>query len=343
MKSKKLSIVQSYLWIFIGIFISSSIFITSLYIITHNRIIILWGIIFILCIYIWVVIFMFLIRKKLLLFISNISYSLDNMMNGNSNIYVNLEEETLLSKVNYRIKRLSEIMKENNSRVSQEKADLEKLVSDISHQVKTPIANLKMINATLLQGNVSKKEQIDFLKSMDGQLDKLDFLMQSMIKTSRLETGIITLEKKNYSIYETVAAVMGSILFKAEKKKIQITVNCDANLFALHDRKWTTEALFNIVDNAVKYTPVGGEIHINCSKLEMYTRIDIIDNGRGIKESHQAEIFKRFYREKDVHDLPGIGIGLYLAREIITMEGGYIKVISKEGEGSTFSVFLLNS
>ncbi|EJP6473606.1 sensor histidine kinase [Clostridium sp. FAM 1755] len=343
MKSKKLSIVQSYLWIFIGIFISSSIFITSLYIITHNRIIILWGIIFILCIYIWVVIFMFLIRKKLLLFISNISYSLDNMMNGNSNIYVNLEKETLLSKVNYRIKRLSEIMKENNSRVSQEKADLEKLVSDISHQVKTPIANLKMINATLLQGNVSKKEQIDFLKSMDGQLDKLDFLMQSMIKTSRLETGIITLEKKNYSIYETVAAVMGAILFKAEKKKIQITVNCDANLFALHDRKWTTEALFNIVDNAVKYTPVGGEIHINCSKLEMYTRIDIIDNGRGIKESHQAEIFKRFYREKDVHDLPGIGIGLYLAREIITMEGGYIKVISKEGEGSTFSVFLLNS
>lgn len=282
---------------------------------------------------------MFLIRKKLLLFISNISYSLDNVMNGKSRTYSNLEEETLLSKVNYRIKRLSEIMKENNSRVSREKADLQKLVSDISHQVKTPIANLKMINATLLQGNVSKKEQIDFLKSMDGQLDKLDFLMQSMIKTSRLETGIITLEKKNYSIYETIAEVMGAILFKAEEKKIQITVNCDANLFALHDKKWTTEALFNIVDNAVKYTPVGGEIHINCSKLEMYTRIDIIDNGRGIKESHQAEIFKRFYREKDVHDLPGIGIGLYLAREIITMEGGYIKVISKEGEGSTFSVF----
>ncbi|APQ73423.1 two-component sensor histidine kinase [Clostridium botulinum] len=343
MKSKKLSIKYICLLIFIGAFLTSTIFIIPVYMITKNKIIILCTSMFVLCICIWFVIFMFLIRKKLLLFISNISCSLDKMMNGNSNIYVNLEEETLLSKVNYKMKRLSEIMKENNSRVSREKADLEKLVSDISHQVKTPIANLKMINATLLQGNVSEKEQIDFLKSMDDQLDKLDFLMQSMIKTSRLETGIITLEKKNYSIYETIAAVMGVILFKAEKKKIQITVNCDANLFALHDRKWTTEALFNIVDNAVKYTPVGGEIHINCSKLEMYTRIDIIDNGRGIKESHQAEIFKRFYREKDVHDLPGIGIGLYLAREIITMGDGYIKVISKEGEGSTFSVFLLNS
>lgn len=117
MKSKKLSIKYICLLIFIGAFLTSTIFIIPVYMITKNKIIILCTSMFVLCICIWFVIFMFLIRKKLLLFISNISCSLDKMMNGNSNIYVNLEEETLLSKVNYKMKRLSEIMKENNSRV----------------------------------------------------------------------------------------------------------------------------------------------------------------------------------------------------------------------------------
>ena len=98
-----------------------------------------------------------------------------------------------------------------------------------------------------------------------------------------------------------------------------------------------------MLDNAVKYTPDGGSIHISVTHMEMYTRIDIKDNGKGISESRHADVFKRFYREEEVHDKPGIGIGLYLAREIVDLQGGYIKLISEPGTGSTFSVFLPNS
>lgn len=103
-----------------------------------------------------------------------------------------------------------------------------------------------------------------------------------------------------------------------------------------HDSRWTSEALFNILDNAVKYTSAGGSIQVRVRDWEMYLRIDVTDTGRGIPEHSQGTIFKRFYRDEAVHDIDGVGIGLYLAREIITMQGGYITVESKVGEGSTF-------
>lgn len=209
------------------------------------------------------------------------------------------------------------------------------------HQVKTPIANLKMINNTLLENEVPPQKQKEFLTAQASQLDKLDFLMQAMIKTSRLETGVISLEQRQQPIYDTLAAALGGILLNAEKKQIDVQVECPEHLDARHDRKWTSEALFNILDNAVKYTPAGGQIRVSVEGWEMYVKIDIADTGIGISEQHQGTVFKRFYREDAVHDVDGIGIGLYLAREIVTLQGGYIRVASEVGKGSTFSVFLL--
>ena len=237
--------------------------------------------------------------------------------------------------------RLYEVMQENKNSIAKERTDLQELISDISHQVKTPIANLKMINNTLLENEVPPQKQKEFLTAQASQLDKLDFLMQAMIKTSRLETGVISLEQRQQPIYDTLAAALGGILLNAEKKKIDVQVECPEHLDARHDRKWTSEALFNILDNAVKYTPAGGQIRVSVEGWEMYVKIDIADTGIGISEQHQGTIFKRFYREDVVHDVDGIGIGLYLAREIVTLQGGYIRVASEVGKGSTFSVFLL--
>ena len=254
-----------------------------------------------------------------------------------------LEEETLISRLGSRFCRLYEMMEHARLKTEEEKKKLQSLVSDISHQVKTPIANLKMLDATLLEQNVSPEKQREFLLAMDSQLDKLDFLMQAMIKTSRLEAGVIALEPKPQAIYDTLAAALGGILLNAEQKKITVTVDCPETVTAAHDRKWTTEALFNILDNAVKYTPESGKIHVAVVCWEMYVKIDISDTGIGIPEQHQGTIFKRFYREDRVHDAPGIGIGLYLTREIITRQGGFIRVASEVGSGSTFSVFLPHS
>ena len=207
--------------------------------------------------------------------------------------------------------RLYEVLRENQESIAKERANLQELISDIFHQVKTPIANLQMVNATLLEQPVPEEKRQEFLMASSGQLEKLDFFMQAVIKTFRLETGVISLDRKMQPLYDTLAAALGGILLIAERKNIHVSVACPADIVLAHDRKWTSEALFNILDNAVKYTPADGGM-----------------------------IFKRFYREEEVHDIEGIGIGLYLAREIVTMQGGYIKVASKVGDGSTFSVFL---
>ena len=288
-----------------------------------------------------VICFVALVRRKLVRFSDALCVLLDDMLSGEAVPQQSVEEESLFYKINYRLGRLYEVMQENKNSIAKERADLQELISDISHQVKTPIANLKMINSTLLEQEVPAQKRKEFLSAQSSQLDKLDFLMQAMIKTSRLETGVISLEQKQQPVYDTLAAALGGILLNAEKKRIEVQVDCPENMSAAHDRKWTSEALFNILDNAVKYTPAGGQIRIQVECWEMYVKIDIADTGIGISEQHQGTIFKRFYREDAVHDVEGIGIGLYLAREIITLQGGYIRVTSEVGKGSVFSVFLL--
>ncbi|MFT3984247.1 MAG: HAMP domain-containing sensor histidine kinase [Lachnospiraceae bacterium] len=340
MTTAKLSINKACMIVCTLLVLLSLLMITILYLLTDNVNVIWSGLLFSVLVFCCLGLFIILIRRKLTAFSDSLCRQLDNMMTGEIEPPQIAEEESLFYKINHRLARLYEVMRENRRSIAKERADLQELISDISHQVKTPIANLKIVNATLLEQSMTKEKQKEFLAACGGQLDKLDFLMQAMIKTSRLEAGVISLEKKKQSIYDTLAAALGGILLNAKKKYIDVNVDCKENLEVFHDRKWTSEAFFNILDNAVKYTPNGGCICVVVENLEMYLKIDITDTGKGIAENHQAEIFKRFYREKEIHDTPGIGIGLYLAREIITMQGGYIRVASETGKGSTFCVFL---
>ena len=314
--------------------------VTAAFLFTRNPAIAWLGLLFILLVFICVVLFVAFLRRKLVLFSDRLCETIDNMLDGALVPPQVYEEENLFYKINHRLVRLYEVMRENRESVARERADLQELISDISHQVKTPIANLQMVNATLLEQPVTEEKRQEFLQASSSQLEKLDFLMRAMIKTSRLETGVISLDRKMQPIYDTLAAALGGILLNAEKKNIHVNVDCPSDILLAHDKKWTSEALFNILDNAVKYTPAGGAVRVSVQSWELYVKIDITDSGKGIAESSQGMIFKRFYREEEVHDVEGIGIGLYLAREIITMQGGYIKVTSAVGNGSTFSVFL---
>ena len=133
---------------------------------------------------------------------------------------------------------------------------------------------------------------------------------------------------------------MSGIVYAAEKKEIAVAVDCPEDLTFSHDSKWTSEALFNLLDNAVKYTPVGGRITVSVVLWEMYAEIKVADTGKGISESNQAAIFRRFYREEEVHDEPGVGIGLYLAREIVNAAGRLYQSGFEPGKGSKFSIML---
>ena len=340
MSAKKLSINKACGFLGLVLLLAVSATTIILYDLTHSISAVLCCLFFCSFVLFCVVCFVALVRRKLTLFSDLFCQTLDDMLSGNVAPLQVAEEESLFYKINYRLGRLYEVMNENRRNVAKERADLQELISDISHQVKTPIANLNMINSTLLEQDVPPNKQKEFLLASASQLDKLDFLMQAMIKTSRLETGIISLEKKIQPIYDTLASALGGILLNAEKKQIDVSVDCPEQLAVPHDRKWTSEALFNILDNAVKYTPENGKITVTAECWELYLKISISDTGKGIPEKHQGAIFKRFYREDDVHDVEGIGIGLYLAREIISMQGGYIKVMSEVGKGTTFSIFL---
>lgn len=291
---------------------------------------------------VWAAILVYCLQDKLSLFVSDICETIDTMTNGKEITQFFSEKDTLLDRVTFRLSRLYSMLQSTKNAIEEQKTDLQEMVSDISHQVKTPTTNLKMAAATLLESELPRDQQIEYLQSMNMQLDKLDFLMSSMVKSSRLETGVITLEKCQASVYETLAAALGSIFIKAEEKRLDVTVDCPEDIEVLHDVKWTTEAIFNILENAVKYTPTGGKIHVAVMRWGDYVKIDITDSGKGIPESRQATIFKRFYREPEVHNIEGIGIGLYLTREIISKQGGYIHVVSSPGQGATFSIFLPN-
>ena len=292
------------------------------------------------CALVWMFLLTLFFARRLSRFTGDLCQTMDNMISGGEAPERAADRDTIFARISHRLSQLYRIMQENRRKVDEERQELQMLVSDISHQVKTPVSNLKMVTDTLLAKPVTEQERRDFLQGVRSQTDKLEFLFQALVKTSRLETGAIRLEKKDGLLIDTLAQAMSGIVYGAEKKGIAVSVQCPEDLRVSHDSKWTAEALFNLLDNAVKYTPAGGQISVSVEQWEMYVKLDVADTGKGIPESRQAAVFRRFYREEEVHDQPGVGIGLYLAREIITQQGGYMKVTSELGRGSTFSVFL---
>ena len=174
-------------------------------------------------------------------------------------------------------------------------ATIQELVSDISHQVKTPIANIRMFTGILQQHSLSSERRTEFLNTMTIQMNKLDFLMQSLIKMSRLETGTFVLHIGNLSLYDTIAQSINGIWAKADSKKIQIDVECDSHIMAEHDAKWTAEALGNILDNAVKYTREGCSVTVSAGRDGNMAVIRVADDGDGIPDEEKAKVFEKFY------------------------------------------------
>lgn len=224
------------------------------------------------------------------------------------------------------------------SRLLLQKEAAEALVSNISHQTKTPLANILLYSQLLKERELGREER-ELSEQIEWQAEKLDFLVQSLVKLSRLESGTIAPVPSYRRAGELLSRL--SVPALAKEKGVEVRIReAEADMAAFFDCKWTEEALNNIVDNAVKYTPQGGEVEVSASEYEMFVRIDVKDTGIGITEEDTARIFLRFYRAHAAKDEKGVGLGLYLAREIIGKEGGYIRVSSEPGKGSVFSVFL---
>lgn len=248
-------------------------------------------------------------------------------------------DESLSASVENKLAEYLAVSEAQRDKASAEQEKTKTLIADISHQTKTPIANLLLYTELLKEEEgAGNSETVALLES---QVRKLDFLIQSLVKLSRLETGILVLHPQKNAVAQLLKEEREQYMAKARKKGLYLHVITEGaeEVTACFDPKWTLEALGNLIDNAIKYTPAGG-VTVRVNPYELFVCIEVEDTGIGIAEEEHAKIFGRFYRSMSVSDEQGVGIGLYLAREIVRQESGYIQLTSEVGKGTTFSLYL---
>ena len=277
-----------------------------------------------------------LYRRKIKKTMNYLNYMLDRAIDGS--FTANTFDESAMSALEEKMFRFLSSCAVSSQNLTMEKENIKRLISDISHQTKTPVANILLYSQILMEHDLPQDSEV-CAKALATQAEKLDFLMLALVKVSRLESGIITVNPQKGTMKELINAVIAQIRPKAEEK--QITVETElTNGRVYYDSKWTVEAIYNVLDNAVKYSHCRSTVTIRCIPYNLFFRIDVIDQGIGIAEDEQGKIFSRFYRSSNVSGREGMGLGLFLTREILSEGGGYIKVSGALDRGSTFSIFL---
>lgn len=241
-----------------------------------------------------------------------------------------------------KLDRIRQMMDRQVERAGEEKEQVKSLVSNMSHQLKTPLANLSIYADILENQELDDEKRREMTGKVKRQVEKLDWIIGSLGKMVKLEQDMITFQAKGLPIRETILDAVDTVYEKAEKKNIRIISEPYEDVRLFHNRKWTAEVFVNILENAVKYVEAGGTIQIGVRPFELYTEIWFSDDGCGIREEEIPYIFRRFYRGKDASGVSGSGIGLYLSNLILEKEKGYMTVKSVYGEGSCFSVYLRN-
>lgn len=272
----------------------------------------------------------------------SIDMVLDCVLAKNTELPLETAADSRLSKLTHKAIKIIQMNTLDISQTTQEKGIIQSFISDMSHQMKTPLSVVAMYTDLLLEGNITDTERQEFLSRIKTGAEKLQWMMDSLVKMSRLEVGAIELSPVPAGIKQTISDSISGVYGAAAKKSISIQTAYFEDIALLHDRKWTCEAITNILENAIKYSPSDSEINISVEALPIYTKIRIMDYGIGIAPDEWNFIFKRFYRGRNAKGMDGAGLGLYLASLIFQKQGGYILVDSKPGQYTTFSMFLQN-
>ena len=268
-------------------------------------------------------------------------------------------DESVDAAVTERLNRLLELTNMHQEQAETERDTIKSIISNITHQIRTPVTNI-MLYTGLLQEIVAALGQdggvteniSHLLLKLQKQADKLDFFMKELVKSTYTEQEMISLHPEMTDVQEIMAAACQTVELSAMKKGIVIAVQPAGDvqqhgkeetadgILCYADRKWTVEALANVLDNAVKYSPSGSRIDVRLRTGESFLCVEVGDRGCGIREEEQGRIFERFYRAEEVSAEPGFGIGLYLVREVLSRQGGYARVKSAPGEGTTMYLYL---
>ena len=250
-------------------------------------------------------------------------------------------DESLLSAVENKLARYLAASTVSARNLQTEKDAIKTLVADISHQTKTPLSNI-LLYAQLLSEQQLPEEGGRCVAALESQAEKLQSLIEALVKTSRLESGILALHPQPNALAPMLKDAVAQFQPKAAEKSITLELT-ESEGEGVFDPKWTAEAVCNLLDNAIKYTPRSGSVMVRAFSYDLFCRIDVTDTGMGIPEEEQSKVFGRFYRCAANQQEQGVGIGLHLVRQIAQGQGGYVKVSSQIGKGSTFSLFLPKS
>lgn len=264
---------------------------------------------------------------------------LDDALEGGEGAYA--YDESMDSAIADRLNKLLRSSSMGKERAYQDRDRIKSLISDISHQIRTPLSNIMLYTGLLQEKKLDGQSRM-LADQIQGQAEKLDFFMKELVRSSYMETDMIVVSPRTAPVGELVDRACQAVEVEALKKGILIRQPETDRIICKFDMKWTLEAVRNILENALKYSPEGSEVQIEIVPNEAFTCISIQDEGIGIREEEQGLVFERFYRSQDVEKEPGMGIGLYLAREIISRQGGYIEARSEYAKGTCFCIYLPN-
>lgn len=270
-----------------------------------------------------------------------ISELLEQILQNRPVSYVSEEKDTLYSKILVQIKRIDEIKAENNKALLKEKDSIKQLLTQIAHQLRTPLANMENYLVLLEEEGISEEERLKYINAVEKSERKISFLVEKFMLSARLESQIIQIHKSTSNLKETVAQAIFQVYKKAQEKDIYIDLQENENdeWMVLHDKNWICECVYNLLDNSIKYSKAGQQITVSMKNNEMFTQISVEDNGIGILQDEENRIFKLYYRGKNTTEYEGFGIGLYITNEIVRKHDGFMRVSRKEN-GLIVSIFL---
>ncbi|PIH03092.1 sensor histidine kinase [Clostridium combesii] len=267
----------------------------------------------------------------------------EDIMEGHFSKFIDENKEGDFYILSSKFNLMSNRLEESLLNLKKEKIFLKNIISDISHQLKTPLSSLIMFNELMKDENMPIEDRKNFLKLSDEQLRRMEWLIINLLKVGRLEAGVVEFRRENNPLYVTVNKALAGLSEKAKEKAQQVIVDIDEDVYFKHDMDWTAEAISNIIKNSIEHTDNYGQIKISCEETPISLTISIKDNGEGIPEKLQNKIFERFYKGENSVNPSSIGIGLSLTKSIIESQNGSIIVESEMEEGTEFIITFLKT
>jgi signal transduction histidine kinase len=269
--------------------------------------------------------------------IEKLSSYLRRISNGDHSLDVRDNNEGELSILKNDIYKVTFMLSEHHSLLQQEKGKLTNAISDISHQLKTPLTSMMVMADLLSDSNLREEKRVEFTRNILVQLERMEWLVSSLLKLSKIDAGTVHFKKESIVVNQLIQKAVGAVLIPMDVKQLTLIVKGQEHATFIGDLNWTLEAVINILKNSVEHTCVGGEISISFLENALFTEITISDNGKGINKKDLPHIFKRFYKGENAGD-ESVGIGLAMAYSIITSQIGDIQVSSEKGKGTSFQI-----